>query len=227
LLATVLILVLIAVAAQAPAPSLAQTPTNPTTAPTGAPPAATPAAPTVTKKILIGFTASQTGSLNVESTRQLNGLRLWLDDVQKVGGIRLTDGTALMPDIKFYDDESKGDRVQALYTKLINDDKVDFLISPYSSGLTKTASVVSEQNGVVMVTAGAADDTTMEAGYKGTFQLYTPASRYLTGAIDLLAKLDPSIKKIAIVYETDPFSTSVAKAAQEYAKSKGYEIVLY
>ncbi len=180
-----------------------------------------------TKKILIGFTASQTGGQNVESGRQLNGLRLWLDNVQKAGGIKLKDGTLLMPDIKFYDDESKNDRVQALYTKLINDDKVDFLISPYSSGLTKSASVISEQNGKIMITAGAADDSTMEQGYKGTYQLYTPGSRYLTGAIDLLARLDPTIKRIALVYETDPFSTGVATAAQTYAKSKGYDIVLF
>jgi branched-chain amino acid transport system substrate-binding protein len=56
--------------------------------------------------------------------------------------------------------------------------------------------------------------------------LYTPASRYLTGAVDLLAKLDPNLKKIAIVNEKDRFSTDVAKAAQEYAKSKGYNVVL-
>ncbi|MGB8648682.1 MAG: amino acid ABC transporter substrate-binding protein [Anaerolineae bacterium] len=199
---------------------------------TAAPPTAAPASTSApaagnAKKIVIGFTTSQTGSLNVESTRQLHGLQLWLDNVQKAGGIKLKDGTVLMPDIKFYDDESKTDRVQQLYTKLINDDKVDFLISPYSSGLAKTAAVVTEQNGKVMVTTGAADDTTMEQGYKATFQLYTPGSRYLAGAIDLFQQLSPNSKNIAIVYETDAFSTGVAKAAQDYAKTKGYNIVLF
>lgn len=33
---------------------------------------------------------------------------------------------------RFYDDESTKERVQELYTKLINDDEADFLISPYS-----------------------------------------------------------------------------------------------
>ncbi len=221
---------LVIVVACAPAPTPAPTAAPPTAAPpaaTSAPAVQPTTAPAAAGKILIGFTVSQTGSLNVESARQLNGLRLWLDTVQKAGGIKLKDGTVLMPDVKFYDDESKGDRVQALYTKLINDDKVDFLISPYSSGLAKTASLVSEQNGKVMITAGAADDSTMEAGYKGTYQMYTPGSRYLSGAIDLLAKIDPSIKKIALVYETDPFSTGVAAAAQTYAKGKGLDVVLY
>ncbi len=96
--------------------------------------------------------------------------------------------------MKFYDDESKNDGVQALYTKIINEDKADFLLSPYSSGLARSAAVVSEQNGKVMITAGAADDATMEQGFKNTFQLYTPASRYLTGAVDMLGKLMPTAK---------------------------------
>ena len=83
------------------------------------------------KKITLGFTASQTGAQNVTSKKQTEGLQLWLEDVTKAGGIKLKDGTVLMPSLKFYDDESKTDRVQEIYTKLITDDEVDFLISPY------------------------------------------------------------------------------------------------
>jgi ABC-type branched-subunit amino acid transport system substrate-binding protein len=178
------------------------------------------------KKLVIGFTASQTGAQNVASNKQTEGLQLWLDDVKKAGGIKLKDGTVLMPEVKFYDDESKTDRVQALYTKLINDDKVDFLISPYSSGLVKAAAVVSEQNGKVMVTAGGADDATMEQGFKNIYQVYSPGSKYLTGAIDLMLKLDPSIKKVAIVSEKEPFSASVVAAALPYAQGKGLQVVV-
>ena len=180
----------------------------------------------VTKDLIIGFSASQTGAQNVASKKQTEGVQLWVDDVNKAGGIKLKDGTILKPQIKFYDDESKTDRVQQLYTKLINDDKVDFLLSPYSSGLVKAAAVVSEQNGKVMVTAGGADDATMEQGFKNIYQVYTPASKYLTGAIDLIGKLDPSVKKIAIVNEKDSFSTSVVNAAQPYATGKGFQVVL-
>src|SRR5512143_3576179 len=187
-------------------------------------PSGGPSAPAGPKKILVGFTASQTGAQNVASQKQIEGLQLWLDDVTKAGGIKLKDGSVVMPEIKFYDDESKTDRVQALYTQLINDDKVDFLISPYSSGLAKAAAVVSEQNNKVMITTGAADDATMEQGFKNIYQLYTPASRYQTGALDMLNKLDPSLKKIAIVYEKDSFSTSVVNALKPYAESKGYTV---
>src|SRR5438477_16515 len=193
---------------------------------TTTPGAGTSGQATVKKDLIIGFTASQTGAQNVASNKQTEGIKLWVDDVTKAGGIKLKDGTILMPQIKSYDDESKTDRVQELYTKLITDDKVDFLISPYSSGLVKAAAVVSEQNGKVMITAGGADDATMEQGFKNIYQVYAPGSKYLTGAIDLVAKLDPSIKKIAIVNEKDAFSTSVVQAVTPYAKDKGYNIVM-
>jgi branched-chain amino acid transport system substrate-binding protein len=87
--------------------------------------------------------------------------------------------------------------------------------------------VIAEQYGQIMITTGAASDATYKKGYQLVFQLYTPASRYLTGAVDLLAKLDPTAKKIAIVHENDKFSTDVVNAAKAYAESKGYEIVLF
>jgi len=181
---------------------------------------------TVTKTLNLGFTNSQTGAQQVASTKQTEGIKLWVDQVTKSGGIKLKDGTVLMPKITFYDDGSATDRVQQLYTKLINDDKVDFLLSPYSSGLVKAAAVVSEQNGKVMITAGGADDATMEQGFQNTYQVYSPGSKYLTGAIDAMLKLDPTIKKVAIINEKDSFSVSVVTAAKPYAESKGLQVVV-
>ena len=42
------------------------------------------------------------------------------------------------------------------------------------------------------------------------YQAYTPASKYLTGAADMIAVGSPDLKKIAIVHENDKFSTDVA-----------------
>ncbi len=178
-------------------------------------------------KIVIGYTASQTGSYNVSSTRQVDGLKLWADAVNAAGGIELKDGSKIKVEFKFYDDESSKDRVQELYTRLATEDNADFLISPYSSGLTAAAAVIAEQNSKVMITTGAASDETYTLGYTRVFQAYTPASRYLTGAVDLLGKVDPNIKKLAFVYENDKFSTDVVNAAKTYAESKGYEVVLF
>lgn len=176
---------------------------------------------------VIGFTASTTGKYNVESTRQINGLNLWMDQVNSAGGIELADGSKVTFTSVFYDDESNTDRVQELYTRLATDDNADFLISPYSSGLTDASSVIAEQYGKVMITTGAASDSTYQKGYTLVFQTYTPASRYLTGALDLLANTDGDVKKIAIVHENDKFSTDVSTALNNYATEQGYEVVLF
>ncbi len=179
------------------------------------------------KTVTIGYTSSLTGKLNVESTRQTNGLNLWMNQVNDGGGIQLADGTTVKFQSKFYDDESSGDRVQELYTKLATEDNADFLISPYSSGLTASASVIAEQYQKPMITTGAASDSNYTQGYTLVYQAYTPASKYLTGAADMIAAGSPDLKKIAIVHENDKFSTDVATALQSYAEGKGYEIVLF
>jgi len=185
------------------------------------------AAEAKTQTVVIGFTASQTGKLNVEAIRQINGLNLWLEQVNAAGGVKLPDGTVVKFAAKFYDDESKKERVQELYTKLISTDKADFLISPYSSGLTDAAAVIAQQYNKIMITAGAASDSTYKKGYTLVYQTYTPASRYLTGAVDLLAKLAPQAKTIAIIHEKDKFSTDVVNSLKKYAESKGYKVPLF
>ncbi|MAT95986.1 MAG: hypothetical protein CL608_02365 [Anaerolineaceae bacterium] len=179
------------------------------------------------QNVVIGFTASQTGSQNVSSTRQVNGLNLWMDQVNEAGGIALSDGTTVTFEAVTYDDESNTDRVQELYTRLATEDEADFLISPYSSGLTAASAVIAEQYGKVMITTGAASDDTYKQGLTTVYQAYTPASRYLTGALDLLQTLDPSISNIAFVYENSKFSTDVVEAARAYAEELGYEVVLH
>ena len=121
----------------------------------------------------------------------------------------------------------KKERVQELYTKLISTDKADFLISPYSSGLADAAAVIAQQYNKIMITAGAASDSTYKKGFTLVYQAYTPASRYLTGAVDLLGKMAPAAKKVAIVNEKDKFSTDVVNALKAYGETKGYQIVLF
>ena len=173
--------------------------------------------------LTIGYTQSITGRYETSSGRQVRGVELWMQDINDAGGIVLSDGTVVTFDAVSYDDESNGDRVQELDTLLATEDEADLLISPYSSGLTAAASVIAEQYGVVMLTTGAASDD----NYTQVFQIYTPASRYLTGAVDLLAETAPDVERVAFVYENDNFSTGVVTAAKDYAEAQGYEVVLF
>ena len=184
-----------------------------------------PAAAPAEKTVVIGFTSSLTGSQEVSSKRQVNGFLLWMNQVNEAGGVTLSDGTVVKFDYKTYDDESTAERVQELYTRLITEDNADFLISPYSSGLTSAASIVAEQNGKVLITTGAADDATYQTGNTSLFQLYTPASLYMSSTVDMLKQLDPTAK-IALVHESDKFSTSVTEGIKPYLAQNGFDVVL-
>jgi branched-chain amino acid transport system substrate-binding protein len=175
--------------------------------------------------IKIGFTTSLTGKLQKESAEQLNGIKLWADEVNSKGGIKLPDGRKCTVKLVYYDDESKSARVQELYQKLITDDKVDYLISPYSSGLTAAAAAVTDGYHKVMIATGAASDSIFTKGYQYVYQLYTPASRYMTSAVDLLLELDQSNKKVALLFENSKFAKSVASATKAYLEEKGFQIV--
>jgi len=174
--------------------------------------------------ITIGFTASQTGALNNDSTAQMRGIELWRDEVNVKGGIKVGDKSYKIVTVS-YDDESQNTRVQQLYTRLISQDKAQFLISPYSSGLVATAAIISEQYGKVMVTTGGALEKTYQLGNKNLFQIYTGSSQYLAGALAALKEKNPS-PKIAFVYEDDPFSKSVAGAVREMSKAQGLTLAL-
>jgi len=174
--------------------------------------------------LTIGFTASQTGKLNNDSTAQMRGFELWRDEVNAKGGIK-ADGKTYKVNLVTYDDESQNTRVQQLYTRLIVQDKAEFLFSPYSSGLVATAAIISEQYGKVMITTGGAEEKTYLLGNKNLFQLYSPAKQYLAGAV-LALKEKNAKANIAFVYEDDPFSKAVAQATREQAKQSGLGLAL-
>ena len=179
--------------------------------------------PVFSQTVTIGFTISQTGKLNVDSLEQFRGFELWRDQVNAAGGIRVGDKSYKI-EFKNYDDESNGQHVQQLYTRMILNDKAEFLLSPYSSGLTATAAIVSEQYGKIMITTGAAEDKTYKLGDRYLFQMFTPASDYLTSALDALKAKDAK-SRLAFVYSDDSFSNAVATAGKAYAQKIGLNVV--
>ena len=135
--------------------------------------------------LTIGMTLSQTGPLNVDSVAQQRGAELWRDQVNEAGGLKVGDKRYKLRYVT-YDDQSQGGRVQQLYTRLIVQDKAQFLFSPYSSGLCATAAVITEQYGRLMLITGGAEPKTYTLGNKYLVQVITSADHYLSGAIGAL-----------------------------------------
>ena len=174
--------------------------------------------------ITIGFTESQTGPLNVDSLGQSRGYQMWRDEINTAGGIKV-GGKSYTVKFVSYDDQSVGGRVQQLYTRLINQDKAQFLFSPYSSGLTAPAAVISEQYGKIMIDSGGAEEKPFEQGNKYLFMVITSAGHYLSGAVAALKANNPHAK-IAMVYSDDPFSKTVMTATKQQAEAAGLQVVM-
>jgi branched-chain amino acid transport system substrate-binding protein len=186
--------------------------------------AAAPAFAADENTITIGMTLSQTGALNVDSLGQQRGVEMWRDEVNAAGGIK-AGGKSYQVKLVTYDDQSQGGRVQQLYTRLVVQDKAQFLFGPYSSGLVATAAVISEQYGKLMMIGGGAEPKTYELGNKYLFEVITAADGYLSNAVDALHAKNPQAK-IAFIYSDDPFSKACVASARDLAKEAGLQVVL-
>ncbi len=232
LVVLVLFASLLLVACGDPTATTASAPAATTAAPAGATTAASGATTAATGPVADGGTIKfgaplgLTGSLNNESKQTQQGYDLWKDAVNEKGGI-VVGGKRYKVEIKYYDDESKQDKSAELAKKLINEDKVNFLLGPYGTSGTSSAAAVAEQNEIPMVEGNGAAESIFNAGRKYTFGVLSPAPKYLQGVIDMAIAQTPKPTKVAILLANDAFSKEVAVAAKKYAEGKGLQVVLY
>ena len=176
--------------------------------------------------IVLGAPLGLTGSLTKESQLTQQGYDLWVDWINKQGGINV-NGVKHPVTIKYYDDTSSANQSAVLMQKLITTDKAQFLLGPYGSAATNTDAAIAEQNQIPMVEANGAAQAIFNQGYKYTFGVLSPANKYLQGVIDMAATLNPKPKTLVMLSADDPFSLEVADAINTYAPTKGFTVVLY
>ena len=86
--------------------------------------------------IVLGSAISLTGKYSTNGIHAQNGYELAVQKINEMGGVTV-DGKSYQLDIVYYDDESTPARGAQLAERLINQDGVQFMLGPYSSGLTK------------------------------------------------------------------------------------------
>lgn len=174
--------------------------------------------------ITFGAAISMTGKTAKEGEYTRDGYQFAIDKINQLGGVKV-GGKSYQVALKYYDDESKSERTAQLVEKVINEDKVSFILGPYGSGPTATAAPICEKYKVPMIEANGSAESLFSKGYRYTFGVVSPAKLYLRGIIDLVVSKDPTAKTVAILGENEPFSKEVAAGAAEYAKDKGLEVV--
>jgi len=154
--------------------------------------------------IKIGTTQSLTGHYSEQGTEQLRGLQMWAADVNARGAL-----LGRTVEIIYYDDGSRDAGTVAGFERLLDDDKADLLVGPYSSSLTLKASLVAEAHNTPMVSTAASAEEIWNRGLKNIFGADTPADDYLEG-ISIAA--DAGAKTVAVVYAETEFGREVAES---------------
>src|SRR5262249_5714049 len=115
---------------------------------------------------------------------------------------------------------------------LINQDRIKFMLGPYSSGLTKAIAPVTEKYRIPMVEGNGADRDLFTQGYHWLFAVLSTSDYYLRDAVNLLAEQakkqgkKPSDMRIAIAVENDNFSKDVRNGVAEDAQKLGMKLVI-
>jgi branched-chain amino acid transport system substrate-binding protein len=175
--------------------------------------------------LLVGAALSLTGSLAREGKLTQQGYQMWQDWVNGRGGVEVA-GVRHRVQLLVRDDQSRPELSQAVATDLVKGSGVQFLLGPYGSDSTAAVAAVAEQYQVPLVEAGGAAQAIFSHGYRYTFGVLSLTDQYMAGVIDMVGRLAPRPRTIALLGADDRFSQEVAESVRAHAALRGLEIVL-
>jgi len=193
--------------------------------------ALTSAAVQAADEIVLGAAVSLTGKYSTNGKNTQDGYDLAVEKINGMGGVKVGDKSYQLKVI-YYDDESTPARGAQLAERLISQDGVQFLLGPYSSGLTKAIAPVTEKFEIPMIEGNGAARELFTQGYKNIFAVLSTSDYYLREAINLAAEKakeagkDPATLKVAVAIENDPFSQDVRDGVVEDAERHGMKVVI-
>ncbi|HTZ80464.1 MAG TPA: amino acid ABC transporter substrate-binding protein [Stellaceae bacterium] len=173
--------------------------------------------------IKIGLSMSLTGGLAGGGKPALLALQIWSEDVNAKGGLL---GRPVQ--LVYYDDQSSPSAVPGIYTKLLEIDKVDLVISSYATNqIAPAMPIVMQRNLVFMALFGTGvNDTFNYPRYfqilpNGTDTKHGPSQGFLETAMTM----NPKPQTIALVGADAEYSQNSLQGARETVKKLGLKVV--
>jgi len=171
----------------------------------------------------IGFGMALTGGLAANGKAALLAMQIWRDDVNARGGL-----LGRPVELVFYDDQTKPATIPGIYTKLLEVDKVDFVVSGYGTNLIAPAMpIVMERGLVFMELFGLAVNE--KFAYPYYFQIMpagpNPTTDWSRGFFELAAKQNPRPLSMALVGADAEFARNAMDGARVNARKYGVEII--
>lgn len=178
-----------------------------------------------TNVITLGTAVQLTGKDANTGRYYRDGYQFTIDKINEKGGITV-GGKKYDLKLDILDNQSDTNLDVQLYTKLITQDKVDFLLGSYSSGVVLVDTSVAEKFEMPMVQGGGAASQIFGRGYKWVFGTLPRAEDYFSSTVAMMGQLDPKPKTVALITADDAFDVSVAQGTRELLKKAGLETVL-
>src|SRR5437667_11813948 len=169
--------------------------------------------------IKIGMSMAQTGSLAGGGKASLLGIEIWRDDVNARGGL-----LGRKVELVVYDDKSSASETPAIYSKLLDVDKVDLLFAPYGTVPTAPLMPLVKQRGLLLI-GNFSFQVNSKVGHDMWFNNapWGPADSWATSFLDLGQKAGG--KTVALLAADQEFAQNLALTAREVAKKRNMSVV--
>ena len=173
--------------------------------------------------IKIGFSMTLTGGLAGAGQAALIAMKIWRDDVNAAGGL-----LGRQVEFVYYDDSTNPSKVPGIYSKLINVDKVDLVVSSYGTNLIAPAMpIVMKQKMVFIALFGLAVNERFN--YNNYFQIMPagpePKLDWSRGFFNLAMNQSPQPQSIALLAADSEFAKNAVAGARSHAEQLGLNIV--
>ena len=173
--------------------------------------------------IKIGYSMSLTGGLAPNGKSALLAQQIWEEETNARGGM-LGRPVKLV----YYDDKSSPSEIPGIYTKLLDVDRVDFVIGAYGTALTAPAMpiIIQRKKTFVALLALAVNS---EFNYPNYFAMIPsgPDAKpaFTKGFFDAVLPQNPKPQTVAIVAADQEFSRNAVDGARENIKQSGLKLV--
>lgn len=173
--------------------------------------------------ITIGFGMGLTGGLAAAGKSALLAMQIWRDDVNAKGGLL---GRPIK--LVYYDDQSNPATVPGIYTKLLDIDKVDLIVSGYGTNLIAPAMPIAISHGRLFLGLfGLAVNS--EFHYPKYFSMLPtgpdPKRAFCEPFFEVAMAANPKPKTLALLAEDAEFPKNASEGVRDIAKQDGIDIV--
>lgn len=166
--------------------------------------------------MLIGASLSLSGRFQRQGEQARDGLRLWVDHARDA----LDDPP---PRLVVLDDRSRASLAQEHARRLLDEERVDVLVGPYSSGLVLAVAPIAAAAGVALWNHGGTSDVIFQQGWRHVVSVASPASDYLRGLPGWIRHRAPRASRVGILHAgSGTFAGQVARGAAEGARTAGF-----